>query len=61
MAVPSRLMEAEYKIQFGTEQLGHVLPTKLLMSTILTTAQHFPGERQQDHQLLPLEACNILY
>ena len=42
MAVPWSMTEDGYEIQFGTNHMGHALLTKLLMPTMLKTAEE-PG------------------
>ena len=42
MATPPGTTEQGYEIQFGTNHMGHALLTKLLMPTLLTTAD-LPG------------------
>lgn len=39
MAVPPGVTEQGYEIQFGTNHVGHALLTKLLLPTLLKTAQ----------------------
>ena len=39
MAVPEGLTKQGYEIQFGTNHMGHALLTKLLMPTLLKTAE----------------------
>ncbi len=46
MAVPHGLTKDGYEIQFGTNHMGHALLTKLLLPTLLRTAeQHNPDVR----------------
>jgi len=42
MAMPYALTKENYEIQFGTNHMGHALLTKLLMPTLLKTAEQ-PG------------------
>lgn len=42
MAVPYSKTKENYEIQFGTNHLGHALVTKLLLPTLLATAEQ-PG------------------
>ena len=42
MAVPAATTEDGYEIQFGTNYIGHMLLTKLLLPTLLSTAKE-PG------------------
>ena len=43
MAVPYSTTKEGYEIQFGTNHMGHALLTKLLLPTMLETAQQQPG------------------
>ena len=59
MAVPWSMTEDGYEIQFGTNHMGHALLTKLLMPTLLKTAEE-PGSdvrvvnlSSEGHQMAP--------
>ncbi|TKX21456.1 short-chain dehydrogenase-like protein 12 [Elsinoe australis] len=45
MAVPFALTPQNYDIQFGTNHMGHALLTKLLLPTLLQTAESSPDVR----------------
>ena len=49
MAAPVGTTEEGYEIQFGTNHMGHALLTKLLLPTLLATAEK--GRRCAHRQL----------
>ena len=58
MAVPAGTTEEGYEIQFGTNHLGHALLTKLLLPTLLSTAEKGTDVRivnlsSEGHNLAP--------
>ncbi|SLM40522.1 oxidoreductase [Lasallia pustulata] len=58
MAVPEGMTEEGYEIQFGTNHLGHALLTKLLLPTLLSTAEKGTDVRivnlsSEGHKLAP--------
>lgn len=65
MAVPYSTTAQGYEIQFGTNHLGHALLTKLLLPTLLKTAESGNDVRivnlsSEGHQLAPM-SCGIIY
>ncbi|KAK5128698.1 hypothetical protein LTR85_000031 [Meristemomyces frigidus] len=65
MAVPWSMTEEGYEIQFGTNHMGHALFTKLLLPTLLRTAEQ-PGAdvrivslSSEGHQMAPSQG--IIY
>lgn len=58
MAVPKGMTEEGYEIQFGTNHVGHALLTKLLLPTLLSTAEkgidvRFVNLSSEGHNLAP--------
>lgn len=59
MAVPFEMTEDGYEIQFGTNHMGHALFTKLLMPTLLKTAEESDSDvrvvnlSSAGHQMAP--------
>jgi NAD(P)-dependent dehydrogenase (short-subunit alcohol dehydrogenase family) len=60
LAMPFSLTEDGYEIQFGTNHMGHFLLTKLLMPTLLRTAEESGSDvriinlSSSGHQMAPL-------
>jgi len=56
MALPPGLTEQGYEIQFGTNHLGHALLTKLLLPTLLKTAEG-DGGKKEDVRVITLSSA----
>jgi len=66
MAVPYSTTKQGYEIQFGTNHMGHALLTKLLLPTLLKTAEEPKSDvrivnlSSEGHNLAPRD-CGIIY